>query len=131
MEEDTLYDKVTLPNTDAAPKGGETPFFLVLLLLVFFPPAAWYVMWKEEEYHRWFAYLIGLYGLLTIVGSFVILQILIPWSNEFYASLGLTQPAVSPFAYTNIYIVLGIIELVLAGVLFLSEGDIKCFLKIG
>src|SRR6476620_6272108 len=106
MEEDTIYDKVTLPYTDMAPKGGETPFLLVLLLLIFFPPAAWYVMWKEHEYHRWFAWLIGAYGLLTIIGSFVILSILIPYSNQIYASLNLQQPAVSPFAYTSIYIVL-------------------------
>lgn len=118
MEEDTLYDKVTLPYTDLAPKAGETPFFLVLLLLIFFPPAAWYIMWREKEYHRWFAYLIGLYGVLTIIGSIIIQLVLIPQSVKIYQELGLIQPKISPFSFVPIYIVLGILELTLAALLF-------------
>lgn len=118
MEEDTLYDKVTLPYTDVSPKAGNTPFFLVLLLLIFFPPAAWYVMWREKEYHLWFTYLIAFYGVLTLLGSYAIRLIFIPYSNNLYASLGLTQPKVSPFSYTTIYLILGIIEIALAAVLY-------------
>ena len=103
MEEDTLYHKVTLPYTDAAPKGGETPLFLVLLLLVFFPPAAWYVMWKEKDYHRWFAWLIGIYGLFTLIGSLLIRFVLIPYSDKLYTSLGLEQPTISPFSFVNYF----------------------------
>lgn len=121
MEDDTLYDKVTLPYTDAAPKGGNTPFLLVILLLIFFPPAAWYIMWKEEEYHQWFSWLIGIYGILTVVGSIIIQRLLIPWSNQIYASVNLQQPEVSPFTYATVFITLGIIEIILAIILSLVE----------
>lgn len=129
MEEDTLYHKVTLPYTDAAPKGGETPLFLVLLLLVFFPPAAWHVMWKEKDYHRWFAWLIGIYGLLTIIGSIIMRQFLIPYSDKFYASLRLKQPEVSPFSYVDYYIFLGIAEVILAVILFVISRKYEKFPK--
>jgi len=125
MEEDTLYDKVTLPYTDITPKAGSTPLILVLLLLIFFPPAAWYVMWREKHYHSWFIYLIAFYGVLTLIGSFAIRLIFIPYTNQLYASLGLTQPAVSPFSYTNIYLILGIIEIILALLLFLVNKKHK------
>lgn len=127
MEEDTLYYKAKLPYTDKAPKGGETPFFLVILLLVFFPPAAWYVMWKEKHYHRWFAWLIGFYGLLTIIGSLVMRVILIPFSDSLYASLGLEQPTVSPFSYVDYYVYLGIAEIILAAVLYVISRKYTIF----
>ena len=125
MEEDTLYDKVTLPYTDITPKAGSTPLILVLLLLIFFPPAAWYVMWREKHYHSWFIYLIAFYGVLTLIGSFAIRLIFIPYTNQLYASLGLTQPAISPFSYTTIYLILGVIEIVLAIILFLVNKKNK------
>lgn len=111
MEDDTLYDKVTLPNTDLAPKGGETPFFLIVLLLIFIPPAAWYVLWKDKDNHEWFGYLITIYGVIAVIGSIIAKFILLPQVHQFYASIHLQEPAVSPLSYLNVYIVLGILEI--------------------
>ena len=107
----------------------------VLLLLVFFPPAAWYVMWKEKDYHRWFAWLIGIYGLFTLIGSLLIRFVLIPYSDKLYTSLGLEQPTISPFSFVNYYFVLGIVEIILALVLYIIsrkyEKVPKAWLIIG
>jgi len=114
MEEDTLYDKVTVPYTDMAPKGGETPFFLVILLLIFFPPAAWYVMWKEREYHMWFPWLIGFYGLLTVLFSIFTKFFIIPTIQSFSQSLQIQQPRTASDEFLYIFFLLGIAEIMLA-----------------
>jgi hypothetical protein len=125
MEDDTLFDKVSLPYTDIAPKGGETPFLLVLLLLIFFPPAAWYVMWKEEGFDHWLGYLIGIYGVLALLGSFVATMVLVPQVNSFYRASHLQQPAVSPLSYLTVYYAIGIGEIAFSILLYLVHAKYK------
>lgn len=110
-----------MPYTDMAPKGGETPFFLVILLLIFFPPAAWYVMWKEEEYHVWFPWLIGFYGLLTILFSIFTMFYIIPTIQSLSKSLQIVQPRTVSTQFLNIFIILGFLEVLLAGIVFFHK----------
>ena len=92
-------------------------------------------MWKEKDYHRWFAWLIGIYGLFTLIGSLLIRFVLIPYSDKLYTSLGLEQPTISPFSFVNYYFVLGIVEIILALVLYIIsrkyEKVPKAWLIIG
>jgi hypothetical protein len=61
-----------------APGYHHTANWLMLLMLFVFPPVGWYFMWKEKEYHTWFATTIFIYGLFGFVLNAMLIVIIAP-----------------------------------------------------
>jgi hypothetical protein len=71
---DTPTSSIAAPEvtTQPAPKNEtpvppRTPPAVIITLLLIFPPAAWIVMWNDKTYHRWFAYLLFLSGIFSLL----------------------------------------------------------------
>ena len=76
-----------------------TAQWLMLLMLFIFPPIGWYFMWKEKEYHSWFATTIFIYGLFGFILNALIIIFIAPQIQTIYGSLNITDPSFIPGPY--------------------------------
>ena len=75
--------------TFAPPK---TSSWVIIFFLTLFPPIAFYLMWKDEKYHGWFAYLNWLFGISLVLFSAFLFFAILPKINSLYAQIGYQNP---------------------------------------
>lgn len=56
-----------IPVSAAAKNPTRTPRSIIVFLLLVLPPLAWFFMWIDKTYHHWFAKMLIVSGLLSLV----------------------------------------------------------------
>lgn len=103
-------DEITL-NQQPTISSKTTSKWVMIVLLLFFPPIAFYLMWREKEYHKWFANLLILVGGLTSTLGIIQTLFITPKLLELYKDFNTEIPTTrSLLTYT--LIIFGIIELI-------------------
>ena len=88
---------------------------LVILLILVFPPAAWYLLWRDTTYHRWFTYLLLVYGILTVAFSGVLIFVVMPKLSQLYSQFEPAGPPSQVIGYLGLFY--GGVQLALAAYL--------------
>jgi hypothetical protein len=93
---------VVSPNTTppvAPPASHHTPTWMMLAMLFIFPPVGWFFMWREREYHSWFATTVFFYGLMGFVLNAIIILVVAPYLPTIYSGIGISDPSPIPSKY--------------------------------
>ncbi|HRN96108.1 MAG TPA: hypothetical protein PLD54_01540 [Candidatus Levybacteria bacterium] len=64
----------------------------LIILLIVFPPFAWYLMATNKHYHKWFAYVILINGVIPLLVSIFFAIFYMPSLLSIHQSLGLEPP---------------------------------------
>ena len=94
------------------PQTGSHPFLIIALLLTF-PPLAFIRMWKEPPYHRWFAYFLGITGIISVVLPIAFMIYITPKLVTLYHDFGRTYDVPQNNTTSLIAIASGIIQLII------------------